>query len=91
METFEEFLKYLKKNKITEFTFKSLSEFLSKEFLIPKSRVISFCKKMKDVNMIEKVSISGNCQSTCASCYEYGCEEPGRPPINFWKVKTLKL
>lgn len=89
IKTFDNFINYLRSNNISVFSFKRLSIMLSEDenLLISKSKVIFYCKMLKEFDMIEKVSESGNCKTTCASCYEYGCDAGQQPPINYWRLK----
>ena len=63
MKTFKDFLKYLKEENISTFQIKSISIFLSDKFKIPKSKIIFFCKMMKEFNMIEQKHESGYCKT----------------------------
>lgn len=82
-----EFLSYLNKIGINEFQSKGLSEYLKRDLNIPKSKTKQFISILKHKDMINRVSESGYCKTTCASCYEYGCDAGQRPPINYWKVR----
>ena len=82
-----EFIDYLNKNDIKEFQSKSISEHIKKELGISKSIILKLIKELKTENSIERRFYSGNCSTTCASCYEYGCDAGPRPPIGVWKIK----
>lgn len=81
-----EFLEFLKKKNLLEFQTKALSEFLKREYDVPKIQTKKMVSILKEKGIIKRVSISGDCKTTCASCYEYGCDAGQRAPINYWKV-----
>lgn len=91
MKNEHDLLEYLKNSHLKEHHFKcfqskSMSIKLNAEFDIPKSRIVKWVQILKEEGLIKRVSQSGNCQTICSSCYEHGCEEGNKPPINFWKV-----
>jgi len=79
-------LDFLKTKRCSEFTTKDMTIWLKGDFKLSKIKTTKIIQELKTMGVIERRSVSGNCQSTCASCYEYGCEAEPRPPINFWKV-----
>lgn len=58
---------------------------LKKELNVPKYKTIIWISILKTNKIIARKSVSGNCQTTCASCYENGCDAGNRPPLNFWE------
>lgn len=69
-----------------EFQTKGISSTLHYLFNIPKSKTTKYVQELTQKGLIKRVSQSVNCQTTCASCYEDGCDAEPRPPVNFWKV-----
>jgi len=90
MNNEKEFLEYLKKEKIKTFQTKSMSEHLKEEMNIPKIRVKIWVSILKTNGLIVRKSESGYCKTTCASCYEYGCDAGEKAPINFWELVEEK-
>lgn len=86
MDNEKDFLEFLKKEEISTFQTKGLSEMLKKEQGIPKIKTKIWISILKTNGIIERASESGYCETICASCYEYGCDAGMRPPINFWKL-----
>lgn len=84
---YENFINYLNLFKFTTFQSKGLSEMLNYNFKVPKSKILEHIKKMKGLGLIERKANSGYCQTTCASCYEYGCDAGPQSPINYWEIK----
>jgi len=82
----KEFLEYLKKESIGTFQTKSMSEHLKETFNIPKYQTRTWISILKTNGIIKRASESGYCKTTCASCYEYGCDAGQRPPVNYWKI-----
>lgn len=72
MKTFEEFVKYLRDNKVDKFTFKDLSEGIHKELEVPICKTIFWCRMLRELNMIEKKTLFNAVNTT---------------PLNYWKLK----
>jgi len=85
----KDFLEFLKKKNLFEFQSKALAEFLKRQYLIPKNQTLKMIKLLKEKRIIKRVSKSGYCQTTCESCYEYGCDAGPQTPINYWKIVKL--
>ena len=86
MQSETDFLNYIKNEHFSKFQTKAISTFIKEKFDIPKIKVKIWISILKINKLIVRKSKSGNCQTTCASCYEYGCDAGNQPPINFWQV-----
>lgn len=84
----QDLLNFFKKENCSEFTSKGISQKIKSDFNVPKTKTLKLISELKEKGIIERRSESGNCKTTCASCYEYGCDADQSPPINFWKVLT---
>jgi len=88
IENEKDFLKYIVSEQKGNFQTKGISIFLKEKLNIPKIKTKIWISILKTNGLIERKSESGYCKTTCASCYEYGCDAGIRPPVNFWQVKT---
>ena len=84
----KDFLNYIIENHKGTFQTKAISEYLKSEMNIPKIKTKIWTSILKTNGLIERKSESGYCKTTCASCYEYGCDAGQQSPINYWQVKT---
>ena len=69
-----------------DFQTKHLATTLNKLFNIPKYKVVALVKELKSDGLIKRISLPTICTTTCASCYEYGCDAPPSAPYNCWTV-----
>lgn len=88
MENEKDFLQWLKKEGFLKFQTKTISSLLKKEMNIPKIKVKIWISILKTNKLIIRKSESGYCKTTCASCYEYGCDSGIKPPVNFWQLNN---
>lgn len=86
IDTPQSLLDFLKIYNCSEFSTKQIAISLKEDFNLPKTKTSKLIKKLKELGIIERRSKSGYCETTCASCYEYGCDAGLKPPINFWKI-----
>jgi hypothetical protein len=82
----QDLLNFLKTKDCSEFTTKDMSVWLKEDLKIKKYKTVKLIQELKELQVIERRSESGNCKTTCASCYEYGCDAGAKAPLNFWKV-----
>lgn len=86
MNSEKDLLNYFKEKNIKQFQTKSLSEHLKETMNVPKIKTKNWVGILKTNKLIVRKSESGYCKTTCASCYEYGCDAGEQPPINFWQL-----
>ena len=86
MNSEKDLLNYFKEKNIKTFQTKSLSEHLKETMNVPKIKTKNWVSILKTNKLIVRKSESGYCKTTCASCYEYGCDAGEQPPINFWQL-----
>ncbi len=86
MNSEKDFLAFLKSEGFKTFQTKSMSEHLKATMNIPKIKVKIWTSILKTNGLIIRKSQSGNCTTTCASCYEYGCDAGQKPPVSFWQL-----
>jgi hypothetical protein len=84
MENEKDFLNYVKNEHFGKFQTKAISEYIKEIFGIPKIKVKIWISILKTNKLIIRKSDSGYCKTTCASCYEYGCDAGIKTPINYW-------
>lgn len=82
-----ELLNYLKDNEYNKFQSKGMQDHLKLKLNIPKFQTRINVKQLLADGVIERKSKSGYCDSVCASCYEYGCDNGAQAPINYYEIK----
>jgi hypothetical protein len=73
-----------------DFQTKYLATTLNYLFNIPKYKIVAMVQELKASDLIKRISLSGNCKTTCASCYEHGCDALPSAPYNCWTVVSKK-
>ena len=86
METEKDFYNYIEKEHLGKFQTKAITGYIKEKFNIPKIKVKIWISILKTNKLIVRKSESGCCKTTCASCYEYGCDAGIRPPINYCEL-----